>query len=119
MKKELKIGIILAVFLIAVITGYFIFFNTLTSVSGDPSYPIESRVYTTLDRTVLPVSVPSTSPTIFPYEISNYSRYGYGVWQYGKGLDHKKRLDLMPPAYTNTSATTTNSGGISMSLTGR
>jgi len=107
MKKELKIGIILAVFLIAVITGYFIFFNTLTSVSGDPSYPIESRVYTTLDRTVLPVSVPSTSPTIFPYEISNYSRYGYGVWQYGEGLDHKKRLDLMPPAYTNTSATNT------------
>ena len=69
------------------------------------SYPIDSTVYTTLEKTVNPVPVPSTAPTLFPYQVSNYSQYGYGVWQTGDGFSFQKRLDLMPTAYTNTSAT--------------
>jgi metallophosphoesterase (TIGR03768 family) len=71
------------------------------------SYPIDSTVYTTLEKTVNPVSVSSTAPKLFPYEIYNFSQYGYGVWQISDGLSFEKRLDLMSPAYTNTSATNT------------
>jgi metallophosphoesterase (TIGR03768 family) len=107
MKKELTIGTIVAVFLIAVTAGYFTFFTTTLSGAGGPSYPIDSKVFTTLERTVIPVPVPSTSPTLLPYQVSNYSPYGYGVWQFGGGLGYQKRLDLMPPAYTNISSTNT------------
>ena len=105
MKSKVAFGILLAVFLIAIAGGYLIFFTAPTSVNGSPSYPIASDVYTTLDRTVLPVPVPSTSPGIYPYQVANYSEYGYGVWQYGGGLGYQRRLDLMPPAYANTSVT--------------
>ena len=105
MKKEVTIRILIVFFLIALSAGYLIFFKISTSGTGEPSYPIESRVYTTLDRTVIPVPVPSASPTLYPYQVANYSENGYGVWQYGGGLDYQKRLDLMPPAYANTSVT--------------
>lgn len=91
MRKVLTIGILLAVFLIMVVAG---------------AYPIDSRVVTTLDRTVIPVATPSTSPTILPYEVSQYSKNGYGNWEYGEGLGYEKRLDLLSPANNNTSATT-------------
>ena len=107
MKKRLITGIIVAVFLIAVIAGFFIFSNTSTAGDVNPSYPIDSEVFTTLDRTVIPVPVPPTSPALYPYQVANYSEYGYGVWQYGGGLDYQKRLDLMPPAYANTSVINT------------
>jgi hypothetical protein len=67
-------------------------------------YPIDSRVSTTLDRTVMPVPVPATSPKILPSEVSRYTQYGYGLWQYGGGLDYEKRLDLMPVDYKAASA---------------
>jgi len=64
---------------------------------------------TTLDRTVIPVPVPLTSPRLkpLPNNVSNFSKYGYGVWQFGVGLGVEKRLDLMPTAYNNTSVTNT------------
>jgi len=83
MKEELKIGILVAVFFIAVIGGSVLFLNI--EVFG-PSYPIDSKVYTTLERTVIPVPLPFTSPKLFTYQVSNFSEYGYGFWQYGGGL---------------------------------
>jgi len=71
------------------------------------SYPIDPAVSTTLERTVIPVPVPSTSLKLLPDQVSKYSQYGYGIWQFGEGLGFEKRLDLMPPAYTNTSVTKT------------
>lgn len=68
-------------------------------------YPIDSTVATTLNWTILPVAVPSTSPMILPTDISLYSLYGYGLWQFGAGLDYVKRLDLMPSSYTGASVT--------------
>lgn len=67
------------------------------------SYPIDSKVFTTVDRTIDPVLVPLTSPVILPNEVSKYALYGYGVWQYGAGKAFEKRMDLMPSGYTGTS----------------
>ncbi len=92
-KPELIVGILLAVFLLMGVAG---------------AYPIDSRVVTTLDRTVIPVAVPFSSPAIFPYEVSLYSQHGYGNWEYGEGLGYEKRLDLLSPAHNNTLVT--NSG---------
>jgi metallophosphoesterase (TIGR03768 family) len=80
--------------------------NTL-EISNQVSYPVDSTVLTTLERTVIPVPVPSVSPALLPADISKYSEYGYGIWKFGSGLGYEKRLDLMPPAYINTSVTNT------------
>lgn len=82
MKKNVTIGIILAILLVAVIAGYVIFFTSPGPYAVTPGYPIDSQVHTTLDRTVLPAPVPSTSPLIHPYHVANYSEYGYGAWQF-------------------------------------
>ncbi len=79
---------------------------TLTGITPDTSisasYPIDSVVLTTHERVVLPVDLPSSSPTVLPYDVANYSRYGYGAWQYGQGLGYEKRLDLVSPTYNTT-----------------
>jgi metallophosphoesterase (TIGR03768 family) len=62
-----------------------------------------SKAATTLERTIVPVPVPSTSPAIHPYDIQKFMAYGYGVWQYGAGLSCEKRLDLMPANYNGAS----------------
>lgn len=89
MEKMLTIGLLVAVVLIAGIAG---------------AYPIDSIVETTVNRTVVAVDAPSTSPVIFPYEVSNYSENGYGAWEYGEGLGYEKRLDLLPSADVNVSS---------------
>lgn len=98
-KNIIKFAIVLCLSLLFVACG---------KKSKQVSYPIESKVFTTLERTVVPVPVPSTSPDLkkLSYELSNYSKYGYGLWQFGEGLSFQKRLDLMPPGYTNTSVKT-------------
>jgi len=97
MKEEVKIGILVAGFFIIVIGCVFLFINIGSLGWG---YPINSTVYTTLDRTVIPVPVPPGSPVLYPYQVSNYSEYGYGNWTYGEGLGYEKRLDLMPAGYS-------------------
>ena len=75
-------------------------------VPQPPSYPIDSTVVTTLDRAITPVDVPTTSPSLFPYELSKYAQFGYGIWKYDAGQEYDTRLDLMPSTYTGTTATT-------------
>ena len=70
-----------------------------------PSYPIASKVVTTEQRTIVPTPIPSGSAILLPYEISKYSKNGYGKWSYGPGLATVKRLDLMPADYTGKSVT--------------
>lgn len=72
--------------------------------SGEPSttpvsYPITPVVVTTLERTVVPVPVPSYGHTVRPNDVADYQRYGYGVWKEGPGIASEKRLDLMPAGY--------------------
>jgi len=68
-------------------------------------YPIDTKIATTLERTVSPVTPPSTSPEPLLDQVSKYAQYGYGDWQFGGELAPQKRLDLMPPAYTGTAVT--------------
>lgn len=93
----------IAVF-VFVIVGFIGFFYKNNQPKG---YPIASDVVTTVKRTVIPVPVPSDAPKLNPYDISKFSQYGYGNWQYGPGLAYQKRLDLMPLTYNDTSITQT------------
>lgn len=63
------------------------------------------RLFTTEQRTIVPTGVPAASPSIKPYEISKFTEYGYGGWQYGAGLGYEKRFDLLPAAYNGASVT--------------
>ncbi|MEI6060868.1 MAG: TIGR03768 family metallophosphoesterase [Bacteroidota bacterium] len=69
------------------------------------SYPIATKVVTTVDRTVVPIPVPATAAKISPDKLSEYALNGYGKWQFGSGLKYVKRLDLMPVSYAGTSVT--------------
>jgi hypothetical protein len=65
-----------------------------------PGYPIDSTVYTTLERTVEPGF---TSGAIVPQNlrrISEYDKNGYGSWSYGEPLDSEQRDDIMGGPYT-------------------
>ena len=73
--------------------------------SAQPSYPIDSKVVTTAEQTVVPTPVPEGSPKLLPTEVSKYSQYGYGRWEAGPGALHQKRLDLMAPDYSGTTVT--------------
>jgi metallophosphoesterase (TIGR03768 family) len=61
-----------------------------------------SKVYTTVDRTIVPDIVPAT-PVVRIDDPENFAKYGYGKWHYGPGLPIQKRLDLMPAGYINNS----------------
>ncbi|MCQ1538479.1 TIGR03768 family metallophosphoesterase [Methanocalculus taiwanensis] len=103
-----KTGILLAFLFVIIITAAGCSAPTSQlSEDGEPDYPIDSVVLTTVDRTVLPVPVPSTSPALSPDQIESFSEYGYGVWEFGEGLAYEKRLDLMPDGYTPASDTNT------------
>ncbi len=68
---------------------------------GDPSpastaWPISSQVFTTVDRQILPVAIPGSSPQIGPGQVSLYAQYGYSAWQTGPGLLCVPRTELAP-----------------------
>ena len=96
--------------------------GNLTCESKVASYPIDPDVFTTHERTVMPVSVPSifpkhlkandkqcytfflipvpkTFPKLESNKIIGYAQDGYGGWEYELGLGYEKRLDLMPLSY--------------------
>jgi metallophosphoesterase (TIGR03768 family) len=106
MDEVAKTGILIAVFLVAIIGGSMLLFPATVTGTINPDYPIDLRIFTTLERTVVPVPVPLASPRLHPAEVSNYSANGYGAWEYGRGLDYEKRLDLMPSDYANSSVST-------------
>ena len=64
--------------------------------------PVGSKVITTLDRTLIPVPVP-TYPSVGIHDVSIFDQYGYGQFTYGPGLPCQKRLDLMPAGYNGES----------------
>ncbi|MBI5551212.1 MAG: TIGR03768 family metallophosphoesterase [Desulfobacterales bacterium] len=73
-----------------------------------PSYPIDSNVNTTLDRTIAPGSTSGAIAPEFLSRISEYDQNGYGVWSYGGPLVSEQRVDIMgtyTPAGNNQSAT--------------
>ncbi len=64
-----------------------------------PGYPIADRVFTTRQQTVVPVPLPSPTPSIFPCEVAKYESLGFGKYQLGPGMDEGKRFDIMPAGY--------------------
>ena len=98
---------------LVLLMGMLIFSSSGCSKSVDRNqsqlegYPIASDVFTTLQRTVVPDSIPSGSEEIFPYEISKFKQNGYGNWSYGPGIHSVKRLDIMPTNYSGASANNT------------
>ena len=71
-----------------------------------PAHRTASAVPTTAHRTIIPDSVPEGAPKVLPYELSKYAENGYGTWSWGPGLEHIKRLDLMPAGHQSASAGT-------------
>jgi metallophosphoesterase (TIGR03768 family) len=102
LKSLLTIRNIVLFFIILILIIIFVI-NLKNNNTQQTSYPIDSNIYTTIERTIVPVAVPSTSPKILPYEVSKYSQYGYGNWNFDNGIAFEKRLDLMPSTYINTS----------------
>ncbi len=66
-------------------------------------YPIGADVFTTLQRTVVPDTIPTDSK-IRLEEVSRFKANGLGAWKYGPGLPSETRVDIMPAGYTGTSA---------------
>ena len=62
-------------------------------------YPIDSEVYTTRQRTIVPDSVTSPANTILPWESSKFKQNGYGTWHYVSGIDYGKDKSIMPTDY--------------------
>ncbi len=98
---------------LVILVGMLIFSSLGSSKEVDQNksqlegYPIASDVFTTLQRTVVPDSIPSGSETVLPYEISKFKKNGYGNWSYGPGIDSVKRLDIMPTNYSGESVNNT------------
>ncbi len=67
------------------------------------TYPIDSNVHTTKDRTlVFPSLATGLTPPELP-RISEYGAYGYGNYTFGAGLSNEQRTDVMPNGYSNPS----------------
>ena len=95
-------------------------FGTLNTGCGGGSdgegYPVDSNVVTTTSR-VLSFQVPkqpagpNSGTGLYPSElhrIHEYSKYGYGVWQFSEdGLPIVPRYDLMPDSFQKNAATLT------------
>jgi metallophosphoesterase (TIGR03768 family) len=96
-----------SIWIYTLIVAGFVLSFTNNCNSQPTSYPIDSKVYTTHDRTVVPIPVPIDAAKIFPYEITKYAQNGYGVWKFGPGQEYEKRLDIMSPTYSNTSVSNT------------
>src|SRR4051812_34883947 len=60
------------------------------------NWPIARTVYTTAQRQVLPVAVPSSAIHINPGEAARYAANGYSTWTLGGPLPHILRKDLAP-----------------------
>ena len=72
---------------------------SLKSASIDLSGSSSQKVYTTLDRIIIPDKVTSDK-VLKPWDVTLFSKYGYGKWHYESGDPYKKRLELMAAGYS-------------------
>ncbi len=54
--------------------------QTLTVAANAPTYPIAANVYTTLEKTILPIPLPEDPKPLLPCEVSEYVVNGYGLF---------------------------------------
>ncbi len=75
--------------------------------SKAPTYPITSRVFTTLDKTVVAAAPNPPDPPMRPCQLAQYPAYNYGVWHPdANGFPTGPRYPYIKPAmavqnYTN------------------
>ncbi|WP_051327756.1 TIGR03768 family metallophosphoesterase [Desulfatirhabdium butyrativorans] len=77
--------------------------NVVSIIIG--SYPIAADVFSTVQKTIVPVALPSNTPQITTADLSLYDVFGYSAWQEGAGLVASKRTDIMPTGYSVASVT--------------
>lgn len=78
--------------------------STPVSEMALKSAPVSGgTVFTTIDRTIVAVAVPESSPLMKPWEVASFTKYGYGKWSFGPGIPCEKRFDLMAAGYCGTS----------------
>jgi len=77
--------------------------NIVSIIIG--SYPIAADVFTTAQKTVVPVELSLITPQISPADISLYDIFGYSAWHEGPGLSLDKRTDIMATDYSGDSVT--------------
>ncbi len=82
------------------------FSNVVSVIMG--SYPIAADVFTTLQKTVSPVTLSLITTQISAGDLFLYDVFGYSAWQEGPGLSLVKRTDIMPAGYSGASATNTS-----------
>jgi len=82
------------------IPGLLLLANTSCKKSTGTLSPATEKVYTTVDRTIVPINAYTFPLLIGPNEVTKFSQYGFGFWGYGPGVPYQKRLDLMPAGYT-------------------
>jgi len=64
--------------------------------STPPTYPIDSTVVTTRERTIaFPATLPGLAKTQID-QVDQYAKFGYGAWTYGAPLPVATRVDLLP-----------------------
>lgn len=81
------------------ITFIFILLFSQGCNENDNEYNLtESKVITTIERTIVPNVVP-VIPAVKINDPANFEKYGYGIWHYGPGVPCQKRVDLMPSGY--------------------
>jgi Divergent InlB B-repeat domain len=73
-------------------------------LSARPTYPIDSEVYTTRERTVRPSSITDLPPYLTLDRVDQYGPRGYSAWAFGDRVDGGARLlsDLPPGPYKPT-----------------
>lgn len=69
-------------------------------------YPIDSDVQTTAERTISFPAITNGLKDSDLSKVSEYSKYGYGDWTFGPGLDYDQRKDIMPNDYDPSLVTT-------------
>ncbi len=69
-------------------------------------YPIDTDVETTAQRTIAFPEIAAGLQKSEMSSVSQYSRYGYGDWSFGPGLDSDPRTDIMPDDFDAASVTT-------------
>lgn len=73
-------------------------------LSARPTYPIDSEVYTTRERTVRPESITDLPPYLTIDKVDQYGSRGYSAWAFGDRVDAGPRLpdNLAPGTYKPT-----------------
>lgn len=66
-----------------------------------PTYPIDSEVFTTVEKSIIPIDVFWSGAKLATYDIANFEKNGYGFRRYWSGVSYEKRFDLMWSGYTN------------------